>query len=163
MAYLIGKELMNYLNNKDNILIWDIDGVICVYAYGDHKINACSDAEFEEYCKEHDVYADGTAPKKLVDIVNSLEPGRQYVCSKDSGSFEEGYKRDYIARNYNIPDDHVKMVQHNSDKLKFMKELRWSLGISPKNIAMIDDNIEVLCEIDEDDSGFTTIHISSFV
>lgn len=163
MAFLVGKELMDYLNDDKNILIWDIDGVLCVYAYGDHKINACSDAEFEEYCKTHDVYAGGTAPQKLVDIVNSLDSSRQYVCSKDCGLYEETYKRQYVARNYNIPDNHVKMVQHNSDKLKFMKELRWTLGISPRNIAMIDDNIEVLCEIDEDNSGFTTIHISSFV
>lgn len=165
MERLYGEHLINYLNNEDNTLVWDADGTLCVYAYGDKSINVCPDSEFMEYIKTHDIYADGIAPERLKEIVNNISPDRQYVCTKVLSLEEKEQKVSFITRNYNISEDHIYFVESNSEKLEVLKKLqRKQPNKKSITFAMIDDSIDVLNNIDGDkECRFTTIHVSSFL
>ena len=49
-------KLWDILTSEKAVIIWDVDGVLAAYEYGERNHNVCLDSEWDEYLKEYDVY-----------------------------------------------------------------------------------------------------------
>lgn len=64
-------------------------------------------------------------------------------------------------REYGIPQEHVRLVEHKSDKVLFLDELSKKLDIPQNKIALVEDTVETLDNISKTRDYFT-VHVSSF-
>ena len=69
------EKLREILTNEDKVIIWDVDGVLAAYEYGERNHNACLDLEWDEYLKEHDFLEKGA-----IVICEWLNTQVQSVC-----------------------------------------------------------------------------------
>ena len=86
------EKLREILTNEDKVIIWDVDGVLAAYEYGERNHNACLDLEWDEYLKEHDVYETArplaTLQRWMAEHASSK---RMFVCTTASNM--EEFKR----------------------------------------------------------------------
>ena len=103
----MSKKLREYL--RDQIVVFDIDGVLSVYEFG--ELSHTADVWEEAFVSEHDNPYCGIAPlPALQEFVASMPSEHVYVCSV-AGDYEAQAKRDFVTRNYpSIPADHVFLV-----------------------------------------------------
>ena len=158
-------KIMDLINDENAVIIWDVDGVLAAYEYGERNHNAVSDAEWIEYLRQHHTYENArpltTIQKWMADHGN---PERMYVCTKVEDGYELKQKVKFVTKNYPIKkeniyhskkDDHGKLTCINGLKLKYP-------GLEDKYFIMVDDSVSVLNWIQEN-SNFSTMHISSFM
>ena len=50
-------KLMEYLLEPQTAVVFDIDGVLAVYEFGELLHSACPDEDWEDYVRTHDPYA----------------------------------------------------------------------------------------------------------
>lgn len=108
-----------------------------------------------------DMYSHIQPVKTLQKFIKSKNIDEIYVCSKAEPA-ELKSKMDFCIREYGIMPDHIKCVNHKSDKALFLDELSKKLGISQRNIALVEDTIETLDSIAQI-RGYFTVHVSSFM
>lgn len=157
------KELLELINNPESVLVFDIDGVLAAYEFGETNHNACSDDEWDEYVLTNNVYATARAPKIFQNLIASKNPDHIFTLSV-AGDNEKTFKRDFVTSNYKIKPSNVLFVNDKMDKLDMLLSISDDLFplLEDKKIIMIDDTVKVLTHI-QDSSFFTTIHVSSFL
>lgn len=152
------------LSDSRAVLIFDFDGVLAAYEYGEHNHNACKDAEWPEYCKTHNIYENARPLKVIQEYVGNIDSNRLFVCSQD-GPYARAQKTRFVQKYYpQIPANHIFLVETNKKKLDVLREIqRVEFPVlEDKYFVMVDDTIEVLTNIQEN-SEFSTAHISSFL
>lgn len=151
--------LLSYLLEPETALVFDIDGVLAPYEYGELCHSACPDEDWERFVREEDPYGRMRPVRLIQRFVEEKGPERVYACSV-AMDFEADGKRDFVLRNYAIPAEHVSIVAAKADKLAFLEEVRAALGVEPARVALIEDTVGTLNLVYEQTS-FTTVHVSS--
>lgn len=159
----------NYL--KDAICVFDIDGVLSVYEYDYNNHNACKTKSWDNNPELiTKVYKKARCPKAVVEFINSREAKFNYVCSIAKSEKEREQKMNFVVHNYpNINISNIYFVENYEQKLVVLNNIKTKIDfLMPKqysfenNIVMVDDSPEVLNYI-QDNSGYGTLHISSFL
>lgn len=152
--------LLSYLLEPETAVVFDIDGVLAPYEFGERSHSACADDEWERYVVEHDPYGHLRPVRLLQDFIAQKGTDRVFACSV-AADFEAAGKRDFVLRNYGLAPDHVAVVTAKADKLAFMEAIRDALGLCDERVALVEDTVGTLYLVSEQ-TGFTTVHVSSF-
>jgi FMN phosphatase YigB (HAD superfamily) len=151
--------LLSYLLEPQTAVVFDIDGVLAPYEFGELSHSACADDEWEAFVREHDPYGHLRPIRLLQDFIAQKGTERVYACSV-AADFEEAGKRDFVLREYGLPTDHVRIVSAKADKLAYLEEVRSQLGVPAQRVALVEDTVGTLYLVSEQ-TGFTTVHVSS--
>ena len=152
----------------DNIItVFDFDGALGSYEYGTHNHAIPSDKWTTFVKNEHPFNAGKPFVRPFKAVQNFIKQKSKedvYVCTVVESMEELIGKREFAVREYGILPDHVHAVSSNQEKLTYLQHLHQIKygNIEENNIAMIEDNVEIL-EYIMKHSNFLTIHISSFL
>lgn len=155
-------SVLERLCHPDAVIIFDIDGVLAAYEYGDGHHNVCPQGDWPSYVLTHDVYADARPLPVIQAFIRARGTARVYVCSAACPEERAG-KLAFVQRHYGIPEDHVLFVARSGQKLAALRALheRAYPGLPAERLAMVEDTVSVLDDI-QLHSEYLTVHISSF-
>ena len=153
-------KLLDYLAEPETAIVFDIDGVLAVYEFGELSHSACPDDEWEAFVRERDPYGHARPVSQIQRFIERKGPERVFACSV-AEDYEADGKRDFVLRCYGIPADHVRIVSAKPEKLAYLEEVRESLALAPERVALVEDTVGTLNLVYET-TGFTTVHVSSF-
>lgn len=154
-------KTIEHLLSPDIIVVFDVDGVLAPYEWGENYKHCMSDEEWDNRLADgEDIYAKIHPLKIFQAFIMGKGPDKCYVCSK-TGTAEKESKRKFIKQ-YEIADDHIHFVKNKADKIKVLDEIQKQLNIPAKNIAIVEDTVETLDNIAAA-RDYMTIHISSFL
>lgn len=152
-------KILDYLLRKDVKVVFDVDGVLCPYEFGNLSHQACPDAEWETFMRKHKPYDKFRAIPQMRQFIHDKGVENVYTCSV-SEPYEEENKRNFIIREYGLPEEHIIFVRNKAEKVYFLYELNKEIK-DQRKIALVEDTVETLDRI-SGETGFTTVHISSF-
>lgn len=151
--------LFNHLLKKEVIVVFDVDGVLAPYEFGDKK-HCLSDDKWDEMLEKGiDVYSNVTPIKVLQKFIKRKGTENVYVCSVSSIK-EYDSKVAFCMKKYSIPEDHIILVKYKTDKVSFLDALSKAMKLPHNEIALVEDTVETLDQAAK--SGYCTVHISSF-
>lgn len=151
--------LFNHLLEKETIVVFDVDGVLAPYEWGNRK-HCVSDYEWNEMLEKGiDVYSNVQPIKVLQKFIKIKGTENVYVCSVSSIK-EYDSKVAFCMKKYSIPEDHIMLVKYKTDKVSFLDALSKKMNLSHDKIALIEDTVETLDQAAKSD--YCTVHISSF-
>ena len=154
-------KVIDFLLDPETAIVFDIDGVLAVYEFGDLCHSACPDEDWETYVREHDPYVSIPAVPQIQDLLRRKGTERVYACSV-AADYEAPGKADFVMRNYGIPADHMRLVSDKTKKIEFLAELRDTLHIAEKNIALVEDTVKTL-DLAMEAGDYVTVHVSSLL
>lgn len=156
----MSKKLLEQLLSNGIVVVFDVNGVLAPYEWG-YKKHCMSDEKWTEALEAgEDVYLRVPPIKCMQDFIKNKRIEDVYVCSK-SEKAEYEFKKNFCIREYGIPEDHIKLVEHKSDKVLFLDELAEQLDVLPDDIAIVEDTVETLNKI-ASSRDYRTVHVSSF-
>ncbi len=155
------KEL---LNDKNSILIFDVDGVLAVMEFGDRNhYYACDDEWDKQVDNGLNLYTEDKVSKKMQQFLKDKDMNKVYVITAIGVNKEGECKKEYLKKYYNIHLDNIYFVNKNRDKTKELIKIReLNDNVDDEHIIMIDDTPEILSDI-QDNTNYSTAHISSFL
>lgn len=157
-------KIKEILNDKESVLIFDVDGVLALLEFGEYHHYILSDEGWDKANKDgNNFYTDEKVSKKMQAFLKGKNIGRIYVVTKANSIEEFEYKKEYLSRNYNIKMENMHYVKNDTDKKDKMKLIKENYKDLPDyKVVMIDDTITVLNDVMEN-TNFSTAHISSFL
>ena len=161
-------KIEELIYDKDSIVIFDIDGVLAKYEFGERNHNCCSDEEWDNNIVYYSatIYDSAKPVREFQELINEKRYGSVYTCSVAKG-YEQYAKVSFVRRFYNIPEENILFVESKEQKLEALKAIRAKNKLKGHDIPdekyiMVDDTVKVLTNI-QDNSDFSTCHVSSFL
>lgn len=111
-------KVLDYLMKEDVKIVFDVDGVLAPFEFGELKHNGCKDEDWENFVIENKPYDNIRSIPQLKQFINDKGQNNVYVCSV-SAPYEEKNKRDFVVREYGIPVENIKFVCDKKDKIHF--------------------------------------------
>ena len=156
----MSKKLIEEWSSNGVVVVFDVDGVLAPYEWG-FKKHCMSDEEWTSILESgEDMYSHVKPIKCMQDFIKNKRIEDVYVCSKSEKAEYES-KKNFCIREYGILEDHIKLVEHKSDKVLFLDELALQLNIFPSKLAIVEDTVETLNKI-ANTRDYCTVHVSSF-
>ena len=157
-------KIKELLNDKNSVLVFDVDGVLAPIEYGEYNHYYLND---EEWAKEvengQDFYKDVKPIKTMQEFLKDKNMDNVYVITKVMHNKELLQKIPFLEKNYNIKEDNCYMVFKDRDKLLLLEEIKENYpDLDDHYIVFIDDTVDNLNYV-MDNSKFSTVHISSFM
>jgi hypothetical protein len=153
-------DILSYLAEPETVVVFDIDGVLAPYEFGELSHAACLDGDWKTYVLEEHPYAHIRPVPQIQRFIEKKGRTRVFACSVAEDYEEEG-KRDFVVANYGLPADHVKLVRSKSDKVAELRALAKEFCASERRVALVEDTVKTLDEVARK-TGCTTVHVSSF-
>lgn len=156
----MSKKLIEELSSNGMVVVFDVDGVLAPYEWG-FKKHCMSDEEWTAILESgEDMYSHIKPIKCMQEFIKNKRIEDVFVCSKSEKAEYES-KKNFCIREYGIPEDHIVLVEHKSDKVLFLDELAEQLDILPSELAIVEDTVETLNKI-ASSRDYCTVHVSSF-
>ena len=164
-------RLNELLHDTKSIFVFDVDGVLAKMEFGDNnhyylqEEGIDSDVQFSrEVVKGHNFYTDDLLNKTLQDFLKEKDPKKVYVLSRCYTEEEQKLKDDFLLRNYNLVKENIMYVKDYKDKLDALNLVKkLNPDTDDEHIIMVDDNVDEVLNYIMNNSGYTTMHISSFM
>ena len=156
------KEL---LNDKDSILVFDVDGVLALLEFGEHTHYEMNDKLWKQANEKGiNYYTEERVSKKMQNFLKDKNMDNIYVITTVLDNNNEGeFKKEYVNKYYNIKKENVIYVKDNIEKTTAIIKIKEKYpSVSDEQIIMIDDTTDILSDIMEH-TNFSTAHISSFL
>ncbi|WP_130812866.1 hypothetical protein [Olsenella sp. Marseille-P4559] len=153
-------RLMDYLLEPQTAVVFDIDGVLAIYEFGELSHSACPDEDWEDYVRTHDPYASSRPVPQIQRFIADKGADHVWACSQAS-DFETLGKRAFVTRCYELDPSHVVTVTQKAEKVEFLRRLARELGIPERRVAIVEDTVKTLDLVDQE-TGCVTVHVSSF-
>ena len=155
------KEL---LNDKESVLVFDVDGVLAVLEFGEYNHFNDSDEEWFENCsKGKNTYTEDKVISKMQNFLKNKNMDRVYVITAIGHMNEWEFKKEFVNKYYKIPKENVIYVKKDIEKKEKLIEIKKKYPeLEDCKILMIDDTTKILTDIMEN-TNFSTVHISSFL
>lgn len=160
---MVESQIKNLFLDSKTVYIFDVDGVLAKIEYGKYNHYFYDDELWAKMILENDYYEHVLPLKTMQDFIKSKDLSRVYVATKVMNEEELKQKKNFLAKNYGILEDHVYAVFNDLEKLNVLKNIQKNYkDLEDKYLVMIDDTVDVLNHI-MDNSAFSTVHISSFI
>lgn len=153
-------RILDYLMEPECVVVFDIDGVLAPYEFGELCHSACPDEDWKSYVLTKHPYAHIRPVPQLQRFIQKKGAGKVFACSVAEDYEEEG-KRDFVVGSYGLAPEHVLFVRSKKEKVPALKTLAATLGVPERRIALVDDAVKTLDAVMEE-TGCTTVHVSSF-
>jgi len=157
-------KIKNLLKETDNVLVFDVDGVLAVQEWGEYNHFDLTDEEWAKMSlNDYHFYTEEFVSKKMQNYLKDKDMSKVFVITKSYTPNEDESKIYFCNKYYNIPKDHIFTVKSNEAKLDVLIKISKAFpNINPHKILMIEDTVSILNDIKEN-TNFSTIHISSFL
>ena len=157
-------RIKEVLNDKESVLVFDIDGVLAVMEWGEYTHYGDDDETWiQKYVYGANFYTEEFVCKRMQEFIEDKDKTRLYVISKAFCENEENDKKNFVHKYYGIPEENVFCVRSNTEKTITLIEIKKIYPELPDyKLVMIDDTVDILTDIMEKTS-FSTAHISSFL
>lgn len=156
----MSKRLIEEISSNGVVVVFDVDGVLAPYEWGFRK-HCMSNEEWTAILESgEDMYSHIKPIKCMQEFIKNKRIEDVFVCSKSEKAEYES-KKNFCIREYGILEDHIKLVEHKSDKVLFLDELALQLNIFPSKLAIVEDTVETLNKI-ANTRDYCTVHVSSF-
>lgn len=144
---------------KECIVVFDIDGVLAAYEFGDfcHTTPEWGPEQFVSI--EDNPYTNIPPLPVLQEYISSMPRENVYVCSV-ANEEERECKADFVTRNYEINKENIIFVDKKDKKFDALMDLKKKFP--DMEIALVDDTVKTLDNIWLKDSSIRTIHVSTF-
>lgn len=149
------------LLNSNMLVVFDLDGTLGIYEMGKRYHAAVENSQWQNYLRKVHPYDTMRPIPQMQMFIKDKGLDKIYVCSIAHTKEEEAQKMDFVKREYNIPESHIRFVRSSDEKVDYMKELAFVNGIMPYDIAMVEDTVQTLDKILER-TDCCTVHVSSF-
>ena len=156
------KEL---LNDKNSILVFDVDGVLALLEFGERTHYEMNDELWKEANEKGvNYYTEDKVSKKMQKFLKNKNMDNIYVITTVLDTSKEGeFKKEYVNKYYNIKKENVIYVKNNTEKTPTIIKIKEKYPkLLDEQIIMIDDTTDILSNIMEH-TNFSTAHISSFL
>lgn len=144
---------MNPLDLKDDIVVFDLDGVLSKYDFGELGFKLVSEHEWVRANMQMDMYSFVQKTHLFDELISEKNPMDIYVLSTAYTSFEQTNKINFLDREYgNIREDNIMFVARDEFKLDILKELRDiydNAGKQDKRIVLIEDTVRIMASVEE--------------
>ncbi len=161
LGVVVNTRLMELLMSKETVIIFDLDGVLSLFEYGEFNHNPKVNTDWEKEAEF--LYSNKARPSKVMQkFIRDKGVENVYVLTVATHVTIE-HKVKFVGRNYGIPESHVMYCEHTIDKPDAVKRIHNELYpyLCKRNVAVIEDVVKVLDRVQE--YGYTTVHISSFL
>ena len=162
MESILGLNVLK-LRDGNAVRFFDIDGVLCTYAFGEDGIGVdLKNLSYEDFLKTTNIYQDKNAPEFMKFYVSHYcEKSRTFILSRAYSEEEKKQKIDFVKRNYPTIDiSNIIFLEEKNDKPKIAKKiLEEKFDTMNTFHYAIDDSIDVLYAYQKE--GILAIHNSS--
>ena len=157
-------KIKNLLQDKDSVLVFDVDGVLAVMEFGEYNHYIHDEEEwYKANISENFFYTKEKVSKKMQDFLSKKDKQRVYVVTKAASIEEFNNKKCFVNENYGIKVDNVYWVEKEIEKKEKLKEIKWIYKTLPDyKLIIVDDSVSILNDV-IDSTKFSTAHISSFL
>lgn len=152
--------ILAHLAAPETAVVFDIDGVLARYEFGNLQHGAEVEGDWEAYVREANPYAAIPPAPPLQRFISAKDPHKVFACSV-AADYEEPGKRDFVLRHYDIPADHVIMVRSKDQKIAVLDQIAQDQGLDPLQVVLVEDTVKTLDVAAA--KGFATCHVSSFL
>ena len=153
-------KLMEYLLEPQTVVVFDIDGVLAVYEFGDLSHSAGPDEDWEDYVRTHDPNASSRPVPQIQRFIKDKGIDHVWACSQASDVEAPG-KRAFVTRCYELAPSHVVTVAQKAEKVGFLRQLAQKLESPARRVAIVVDTVKTLDLIGQE-TDCVTVHVSSF-
>ena len=160
----MASKIKELLRQTDNVLIFDIDGVLAVQEWGEYNHFDLTDNEWSIMAAtQSNFYTKEYVSPKMQDYLKDKDKSRTYVISKSYTKNEDESKAYFANTFYGIPRENIIMVRDDAAKVDKLIEIMKKYPDLPRyKIIMIEDTVRVLNDVREK-TNCATVHISSFL
>ncbi len=157
-------KIKELLNDKDSILVFDIDGVLALLEFGEYHHHLLNDDEWKKInALGQNFYTEDKISYRIKHFLSEKNMSRVYVITTVGNNNEGEFKREFANKYYNIPNDNIFYVDDNSKKVAILKKIKNKYPeLDDYKIVMIDDTVSILNDVMEN-TNFSTVHVSSFI
>ncbi len=154
-------KIWELLHEPDTVVIFDIDGTLTSYNYGEYQAHHESDPSPE--FRDINIYADCKRLAPLYDYIKGHDMNRIYCISREPHGHEK-WKSEMVNRLYGIPEDHCYYTLDPDAKPSIAKMIVTDnfKDLPPYKVVCIDDN-DVTLGIYMRETGFSTAHPMIFM
>ena len=148
------------LQDKNALLVFDIDGVLSSYNYG--KLTAHHELDgalTEDEFRKIDLYASARGIPVIRDFIRTLDIDNVYCLSMEPHGPEVS-KTQFVHDYYGILESHCRYVEDAGDKVAVLNEL-YAEHNEKSFFCYIDDNAQVLRNV-QNNTRFNTAHVTLF-
>lgn len=145
---------MQPLDLINDIVVFDMDGVLNKYDFGELGVKIMSEHEWVRANMIVDMYSTYIEKTTLFDeLIEQKNPMDMYVLSTAFSSFEQNNKLNFLEQAYpNIRPEHVMFVARDEFKVDILKELREVYdkeGKQDTRIIIIEDTVGIMASVEE--------------
>ena len=149
------------LNDPKTTLVFDIDGTLISYNYGEFRAHHELDrAKTEEEFRSVDIYNGCRGSPVIRDFLKNRDLRNVYCLSMEPHQHDESKKR-AVHMYYGILPSNVFLVEDHSEKPGVLKKIAEASKADRDSLVFIDDNSMVLRKVEEE-TGFCTAHVTVF-
>lgn len=152
-------KVLEYIMRNDVKVVFDVDGVLAPFEFGELRHNGCKDENWKNFVMDNKPYNQMRRIPQIYDFIMKKGLDNIYACSV-SEAYEEENKKNFIIREYGIPEENICFVKDKKDKIKFLRKLAEETE-NEKKVAIVEDTVSTLNMIFEQ-TDCITVHISSF-
>lgn len=156
----MSRKLVDYLKQDGIITVFDVDGVLAPYEYGDLK-HCVSDEEWLNGFTDPDnnLYSKINGLPYLQKFIENKNIDDVYVCSQ-ADEYESVAKIKFVTNNYNVKRENIHLVKDKNMKVNVLNMIRDAKNIPENEIAIIEDTVKTLDAIAKE-HNYVTVHVSS--
>lgn len=144
---------MNPLDLKDDIVVFDLDGVLSRYDFEELGFKLIKEHEWVRANMQRDMYNFITKTSLFDELIREKNSMDMYVLSTAYTSFEQRNKINFLEREYgDIREDNIIFVARDEFKVGVLQELRdiYDLaGKCDKRIVLIEDTVGIMASIED--------------
>lgn len=156
--------ILERIYDKNSIVVFDIDGVLAKYEFGENNHNYCSEEEWNKFAFHYSkqIYDKSKPVHTFQTLVWSKGASNVYACAV-ADEFADEAKKSFVRRFYAIPEENIFFVKSKEHKLELLHDIKLhNQNLDDEEIILIDDNVSTLTYVQER-SNYSTCHVSSFL
>ena len=153
-------KILEHLMKPSTTVVFDVDGVLAAYEFGELNHCGCQDEYWEDFCKGNNPYDKAKPIPQIEKFIKAKGRNHIYVCSV-AKDYERINKTAFCMREYGISRDHIFFVDNASEKQAVLEKIEEMEGKKQINIALVEDTVTTLNQL-YTETDFCTVHVSSF-
>ena len=152
------KDLINLC--QDKIVVFDCDGTLTEFRYGNKHLLPCKDADLNEYILKDNFYSRAkfsVTMKYIIDVLFPEDASELYVVTTSLPNVAPLKTKRLMQAFSQLKEENIYHTPANTEKTRALQEI---YNKHQKEIIFIEDNADILLNVEEQLSFVTSYHIS---
>ncbi len=154
-------RIWEIINKPDTVLVFDIDGTLISYNYGEYRAHhELDNINTEEEFSRIDMYNGSRGIPVIRDFLKTKDMNNIYCLSMEPHRHDISKKK-AVYSYYGIMPSHIYLVEDHSRKPELLEKIARMTLKDENKLVFIDDNSKVLRAVEEQ-TPYYTAHVSIF-